>query len=167
METPRIDTYISLLKMGRKHTLTIVDGVPKTHYYKQLAEEKATPIWLLGHLAGSVDRILLQWTLQQPSIVGEEMGKRFAPAHAGGLLPTTNPDDYPPWDGLKLLYVDVMRAAIKGARELTEEDLAKPLPGDVPPDYRERFPTIDAALRLLIAHDAYHRGQIGMLAKLD
>lgn len=167
MDNPQITTFIELLKMGRNHTLAIADGVPPTHYYRQLAEGKATPVWLLGHLARTVDQILLVWTLQEKSIVGAEMGKRFAPAHVGGIDPTTNPDDYPPWDGLKQLYVQVFRAAVTGLEQLTDADLDKPLPGDLPDAYRERFPTIGAALRLIVAHDAYHRGQMGMLAKLD
>lgn len=167
MDNPRLDQIIALLRMGRKHTLTIADSVPKSHRFKQLATGKATPTWLLGHLARTVDRIVIVWTLEQESILGDKLGQSFAPAHIGGIAPSTDPADYPPWDGIKLLYVQVMRAAIAGLGELSDADLDKPLPGDVPDDYRERFPTIGAALKLIIAHDAYHRGQMGLLANLD
>lgn len=167
MQKVQITMLLELLKLGRNHTLAIADAVPNTHYFRQLAEGKATPLWLLGHLARSADRILLVWTLDQKSIVGDELGMRFAPAHIGGIAPSTVPEDYPPWDGVKALYLQVMRATTAGLAELSDADLEKPLPGDLPPDYRERFPNIGAALKMVIAHDAYHRGQISLLSKLN
>ncbi len=166
MDNTQISLFIELLKAGRTHTLQVADSVPETHRFKQLAEGKATPTWLLGHLARTIDRIVIGWTLQQDSILGEELGKRFAPAQVDGDPPTTNPDDYPPWDDVKELYIKTMRTAIEGLAALTDADLDKPLPGDLPAGYRERFSSIGVALKLLVAHDAYHRGQMGLLAKL-
>jgi hypothetical protein len=167
MDNIQITELIALLRAGRKHTLTIVDSVPETHYFKQLAPGKATPLWLLGHLARTVDRILLVWTLEQAPLMDDELGTQFAPEHVGGTPPTSNPADYPSWDAVKDFYVRAMHNAIEGLSALTDADLEKPLPGDLPPAYRDRFPSIGAALRLVINHDAYHRGQMGLLAKLD
>jgi len=167
MDKTQISMLLELLKMGRNHTLAIADAVPNTHYFRQMAEGKATPLWLLGHLARSADRILIVWTLDQKSIVGDELGKRFSPAHVGGIAPSTDPGDYPPWDGVKALYLQVMRAAAAGLAELSDDDLEKPIPGDLPPEYRDRFPNIGAALKMVIAHDAYHRGQMSLLSKLS
>ena len=166
MNNTRVSVLIELFKQAHAQTLKSAQGVPETHRLKQLQEGKATPLWLLGHLTRTVDRIVLVWTLDRPAVIGDALGQRFAPAHVGGIAPTPNPEDYPAWDDLVGVYDTVMRQAIEGVAVLNDADLDKPLPGDLPPDYRERFPTIGTALRLVINHDAYHRGQIGLLGKL-
>jgi uncharacterized damage-inducible protein DinB len=166
MDNPKLSVLIELLKQARTQTLKAVEGVPETHRFKQLQAEKATPLWLLGHLSRTVDRIIIGWTLEQPSILGDDLAHRFAPSQVNGMPPTTNPEDYPTWDELTTLYNQVMDQAISGLAKLTDTDLDKPLPGDLPPSYRERFSSIGSALQLLINHDAYHRGQMGLLGKL-
>ncbi len=167
MEQTRIRLLVALFKASRDETVKIVGSVPESHRFKQLAPGKATPTWLLGHLARTVDRLILEWTLQEPPVFQPEVGQLFAPEHAGGVAPTTNPDDYPDWDTLLANYVTCTDRAIDGLKQLSDDDLDKPLPGDMPDAYRERFPTILSILRLLGNHDAYHRGQMGLLAKLD
>jgi uncharacterized damage-inducible protein DinB len=104
--------------------------------------------------------------LQESQVLSDEDRRRFAPSMAGGTPPTTNPEDYPAWDEVVALYESATAQAIEKLTVLTDSDLDKPLPGDLPPNYRELFPTIGAALQRVINHDAYHRGQIGLLSKL-
>jgi len=166
MNNTKVTVLISLLQQAQAQTLKMAQSVPESHQFKQLQAEKATPLWLFGHLSRTVDRIIIGWILEQPSVLGEDLTHRFAPAQVNGMPPTTNPEDYPTWEELTELYNKVMAQAIKGLAALTDADLEKPLPGDLPPSYRERFSSIGSALQLLINHDAYHRGQMGLLAKL-
>ena len=167
MSNTRITELTRLFEAGRDHTLQILDTVPESHRHKQLQPGKATPTWLLGHLTRTVDRLILEWTLQLDPVLPEETGIKFAPEHAGGVAPTTDPDAYPAWEDLRAAYVEATNRALAGLGALKDSDLENPIPGDMPDNYRERFPKIETLLRLLPVHDAYHRGQMGMLAKLN
>ncbi|MCF6285236.1 MAG: DinB family protein [Candidatus Hydrogenedentes bacterium] len=167
MENTQVALLVSLIRGARDHTLDIVKSVPDTHHFKQLAPGKATPLWLLGHLTRTVDKLLLEWTLQTDPIMSEKTGIRFAPEHAGGTAPTTDPEDYPSWEALMAAYVEATESAMTGLLQLNDSDLEKPVPGDMPDAYRVRFPNIGSVCKLLIAHDGYHRGQMGMIAKMD
>jgi hypothetical protein len=156
-----------VFQAGRDHTLDIVKSVPDTHHLRQLNTGKATPIWLLGHLTRTMDKLVLEWTLEEPPVLAEATGIRFAPEHAGGVAPTTNLEAYPTWEELRVAYIESTDRAIAGLARLSDEDLEKPIPGAMPDAYRVRFPTIWSLLKLLTNHDAYHRGQMGLLAKLD
>lgn len=167
MDNTRVTVLIELIRQARAQTLKMVASVPETHRFKQLQEGKATPLWLLGHISRSMDRVLLEWMLEQPHELSEAQRQLFAPSMVGGTPPTTNPEDYPAWDEVVKLYETVTARAIEGLPVLTDADLDKPLPGDLPPNYRELFPTIGAALQRIVNHDAYHRGQMGLLARLS
>jgi hypothetical protein len=166
MNNTKVSVLIDLIKQARTQTLKTAQGVPESHRFKQLQPEKATPIWLLGHIARTMDRVILEYMLQESQVLSDEDRRRFAPSMAGGTPPTTNPEDYPAWDEVVALYESATAQAIEKLTVLTDSDLDKPLPGDLPPNYRELFPTIGAALQRVINHDAYHRGQIGLLSKL-
>ena len=167
MDNIKISLLVDLFQSGRDHTLQIVDGLPVTHRHKQLAPKKATPTWLLGHLARTLDRLVIEWILLEAPVFTEDVGIRFAPEHAGGIAPSATAGDYPGWDQLRSTYVMASDRVIAGLRALSDADLEKPIPGAMPDEYRKRFPTIGSVVRLLSLHDSYHRGQIGMLAKLD
>lgn len=166
MENPQLSVLIELLKQARTQTLKAAQGVPESHRFKQLQEGKATPLWLLGHLSRTMDRVILEYMLQESQVLSDEDRQRFAPSMAGGPPPTTNPEDYPSWDEVVTLYENATAQAIEKLSVLADTDLDKPLPGDMTPAYRELFPTIGAALQRVINHDAYHRGQMGLLGKL-
>ena len=166
MNNTNVSVLIELLKQARSQTLSMAQSVPETHRFKQLQAEKATPIWLLGHIARTMDRVILEWILEVPHVLSDDLRQRFAPSMVGGTPPTTDPEDYPSWDEVVALYDTVTTRAIEGLPVITDSDLDKALPGDLPPNYRELFPTIGAALQRVINHDAYHRGQMGLLGKL-
>ncbi|MBL7645210.1 MAG: DinB family protein [Candidatus Hydrogenedentes bacterium] len=167
MNNPKMSVLIELLKQARAQTLKAAHDVPESHRFKQLQAEKATPIWLLGHLSRTMDRVILEYMLQESQVLSDEDRQRFAPSMAGGTPPTSNPEDYPAWDAVVALYETASAQAIEKLSALADTDWDKPLPGEMTPAYRELFPTIGAALQRVINHDAYHRGQIGLLSKLN
>jgi hypothetical protein len=94
-------------------------------------------------------------------------GRMFAPDFAGGLPITPDPGNYPAWDDVLAVYEQIMTAAIEGMGKLHDTVLPDPLPGDVPEALRNFFSTNGKTLNIMVSHDSYHRGQIGMLSKLN
>jgi hypothetical protein len=167
MSNDRVRLIADMLEGARKHTLQIAESVPETHHLKQLQEGKATPLWLIGHLANTVNTLVIVYTLQQDSVLTKEQSISFAPDFVGGKTPTANPADYPSWDEVIDLYNAVFDKALAGIRELDDSVLGAPLPGKLADEMRSFFSSIGTTLGIMISHDAYHRGQIGMIAKLD
>lgn len=166
MPNTKIQLYIEMLEGARKHTLQVADSVPENKRFKQLQEGKATPAWLIGHLANTLNVFVTMFILEEESLLTKEQGHVFAPDFAGGKTPTENPDEYPAWDEIIALYNGVYDHALKGLAALDDGILPKPMASQMPERLRDYFSSVEATLRILISHDAYHRGQIGLLAKL-
>ncbi|MCF6285235.1 MAG: DinB family protein [Candidatus Hydrogenedentes bacterium] len=167
MSNVRVSLLADLLEGAQKHTLEIAASVPESHRLKQLQEGKATPLWCVGHLANTINAIVLVYTLEEASLMSKEQSVLFSPDFIGGKAPTGNADDYPGWDEVIEIYNTVFAKALAGIRNLDDDVLGNPLPGKIPEDFRAFFSSIGATLGIMINHDAYHRGQIGMIAKLD
>lgn len=165
MDNPRISVYSELLEIARRETSSAAGNVPVEKRLFQLREGKATPMWLIGHLANTVNTIILCWMLGGESQVDRSFRFAFAPDFAGGTPPSTDPALYPVWEEVLKRYEQIMQQAIDGVRLLPDSSLEEPLQGNVPDALRPFFPTVGAALARLIAHDAYHRGQMNLLAK--
>ena len=167
MSNVRITLLADLLEGARKHTLQVAESVPETHRLKQLQEGKATPMWLIGHMANTINTLVIVFILEEPSLLDREKSKLFAPDFAGGKAPTSNADEYPAWDEVIELYNAVYTKALDGIRKLDDSVLESPMSGKMPDSLRGFFSSIGTTLTIMINHDSYHRGQIGMLAKLD
>ena len=127
MSNPRLNLYIDLLEAARKHTLQIADGVPEANRLKQLQEGKATPLWLLGHLANTINTLVVVYTLQQESLLSREKSILFAPDFVGGKAPSSNADEYPAWEDVIALYNEVFDKALAGLKALDDSVLDNPL----------------------------------------
>lgn len=167
MSNTKIQLYIELLENARKHTLQVAEGVPEGKRFKQLQEGKATPAWLIGHLANTINVLVIMFILEGDSVLSRELGNTFAPDFAGGKAPTENQDEYPAWDEIIALYNQVFDTAIEGLAKLDDSALPNPLSSKMPDRLREHFSSVEVTLGFMVSHDAYHRGQIGLLSKLN
>lgn len=167
MNRARIELISQQLTMCREETLRVAGEVPEGDRFKQLKKGKAHPAWLVGHLANTVDSIVLTWSLAGEPRLSKEFKRQFAPDFVGGLPITADASDYPAWDAIIGSYQQTLDAAIAGIANLQDSDLSQPLKGQVPERLRERFTSIGRALSFMVLHDSYHRGQIGMLSKLN
>jgi len=167
MNSPKIELIAQQLTMCREETLRVAGGVPEGVRFRQLKEGKAHPAWLVGHLANTVDTIVLTWVLAKEPRLSKEFKRQFAPDFAGGLPITPDVSDYPAWDAIVGSYQQALDAAIEGIGRMQDSDLSQPLKGPVPERLREHFTTTGRALNIMVLHDSYHRGQIGMLSKLN
>jgi len=167
MSHPQIELIQQQLTMCQADTLRVAASVPESDRFRSLKDGKAHPAWLIGHLANTVDTVVNQWMLLEERRLPKGHGRMFAPDFAGGLPITPDPANYPAWDEIVALYNQVMTVAIDGIGELPELLLPEPLRGDVPDSMRNFFSSSGKTLNIMVLHDSYHRGQIGMLSKLN
>ena len=163
MAQVRVDVYVRMLECARRETLAAANRLSSDKRFRQIAPGRATPVWLLGHLATSADAIILGWMLNRNGVVDPAFGMPFAPDFAGGKAPTTNPDDYPAWEEILATYDRAMANAIDAVRALEDDALPTPLRGEFPEQFREFFSSIEATLGIIASHDSYHRGQMVLL----
>lgn len=163
----KIELLVEQLSFCREQTLKTASGVPEANRLLQLRPAKAHPLWLVGHLANTANVIMLQWVLNGDSVTPKGFGKMFAPDFGGGAPVTPNAADYPSWDEVIATYDKTFGTAIELAKKLADDDLPKPLPGRIPDPLRQHFSSIGKSLNIMVLHDSYHRGQIGLLAALD
>lgn len=162
----KIDLLREQLEFARVETLATAARVSAAAELHQLGEGRPTPLWLIGHLANTTNALIIRWTLRGENLVSKEFVKLFAPDFGGGDPPSTDASKYPSFGEVVQTYDTVMQKAIADLVALQDEDLDNALPVPLPEPIREKFPTIGKTLQRAIAHDAYHRGQIGMLAKV-
>lgn len=166
MSNTKIQLYTEMLESARKQTVQLAAGVPEGKRFKQLQEGKATPAWLVGHLANTINVLVVMFILEKESILSREEGHLFAPDFAGGKAPSENAEEYPAWDEIIAIYNRVFDAALEGLAALDDSALSNPLSSKMPDRLREWFSSVEVTLGFMISHDAYHRGQIGLLSKL-
>jgi len=166
MAEPKIEVLAEQLEKAQKETLHVAEGVPEGARLKQLQEGKATPLWLIGHLANTINSVVLRWMLDTDHVLTKEQTKLFGPDFAGGTPPATDAAIYPPWEEVVGRYDSAMRRAVQGVRDMRDDDLPRPLKGNVPDAMRQFFSSNQVTLYQMVQHDAYHRGQISLLSKL-
>ena len=164
---PTVELLAEQLAFCREQTLKTASGVPESSRLVQLRPGKGHPLWLLGHLANTANVIVIQWTLNAESITTKEFRKKFAPDFGGGDPVTPNAADYPSWNEVVAAYEKAFDAAVEGVKKLTDADLPNPLPGRIPDPLRQHFSSIGTTLNIMVLHDSYHRGQIGLISALD
>lgn len=166
MSNIKVNLLRDQLQFALDETLGTAKRVPEGARLFQPGEGRATPLWLCGHLANTINTIVIRWILDGENVLTKEQSKLFAPDFGGGEPPSTDASKYPPYDEVVALYEKAMKQAIEGLTALTDEDLDKPIPKSIPDPLRTYFPTIGASIMRMVSHDGYHRGQIGLLSKI-
>lgn len=159
--------FHGMLEMCRDWTLKTCEGVKPEDRFRQLKEGKAHPLWLLGHLANTIDVVGGLWTYNQPPVVAKKYKFKFAPDFAGGDPITTNPEDYPAWEELLVDYRTAFDSFLDKVRGTRDVELPEPPRGPVREDRKDFFNSVGKNIQVMILHDTHHRGQIAMLAKMD
>jgi hypothetical protein len=166
MASLKAEVYADFLDQIVSATITAAKNVAEGNRLRVVQEGKAHPLWSMGHLANTNDRLLNQWCCEGASMIPESYGKLFSPDFAGGAPITTNADDYPSWDEVVEVYAKVSKACVEGIRTLDDSVLAGALRGSAPDALKEKFPSVEYTIRAITAHDAYHRGQMNAIAAL-
>ena len=164
MGKDRVELIAATYEGAMKATLDAAKAVAVEKRMKQGQEGKAHPLWLMGHLAASFDVILNVMTLGSAPLLPSNYFKKFGPSQAGGDPVSSNASDYPSWDEIVASYDKAGKAAIAKIRTLDDSDLPGGPKGSPPEAFKDFFKVRGQTLGAMAQHDAYHRGQIGMLA---
>lgn len=164
MADPVAQTLSTLLTVQKEQTAKVIKGCPENRRFHQVARGKATPIWLMGHLANSANFLGRVIGLGMASDFPREWGPGFTPKAFGGKDITTDPGDYPAWEEVAEAYSRVMADYAAAVAQLKDAELPGACKGKVPPPLASMFPNLQASIFLNIVHDGHHRGQLALLA---
>lgn len=167
MSNARAEAYAVQYQRTVDATISAAGAVPDDKRFNQAAEGKAHPLWLMGHLAMSMDMLTNNWMLGLELEIPAEWGSIFGPSQFGGRAITNNPEDYPGWDEILEAYKKAGNAAVKKVRMLTDQELDGQAIGAMPDQFKETFGILDKSIPGNAAHDTYHRGQMALLAALS
>ncbi len=159
--------FHQLLEMCKKSTLRNCEGVKPEDRFRQLKEGKAHPLWLLGHLANTIDVVGNLWTYNQPPVVAKKYKFKFAPDFAGGDPITAEPDNYPPWEELLEDYSTAFDSFLEKVKQTQDQELPEDPRGPVREDKKDFFNSIGKNIQVMILHDTHHSGQVSMISKLS
>lgn len=161
------EVHKSLFEKETAATITLIDAVDPDKRMRQLKEGKSHPLWLIGHVANTNNLLVNMWCLEGDPLFPKDLIGKFSPDFSGGTPPSADPSFYPSWDEVVELYKTVATACVEGIGNLSEELILGPLRGDAPPPMKAMFGNVDDTIRATATHNAYHRGQIGIINAQD
>jgi len=167
MSCARAEAYSNQYQATVDATTKAAEAVPEDKRLNQVADGKAHPLWLMGHLAMSFDLLTNSWMMGRALEIPSDWASIFGPSQFGGRAITNNPDDYPAWDDVIAAYKKAGAAAVEGVAKLSDDQLEGWPFGDIPDQFKEAFGMMNQAIPDNAAHDSYHRGQMSLLAALD
>lgn len=148
-------------------TVAAAEKVDEGKRMKQPGEQKAHPLWLIGHLAQVNSVVVHAWCCDGEGLTPKEYRKLFSPGIMGGDPIGSDPAGYPSWDNVVANYKKVGDACVEKIRNLSDDELDGDLRGGIPDSAKESLGSVEKTLVRMIGHDAYHRGQMNMLAALN
>ncbi|HRI87623.1 MAG TPA: DinB family protein [Candidatus Hydrogenedentes bacterium] len=162
----KMEVYDALFKNAFGRTAEAAAAVAAEKRLLQPKAEKAHPLWLMGHLAFGNDNILNVILFGGPRTVPREYTKLFGPHFIGGEPVTEDAGKYPSWDEVVTVYGQVAEATLHLLKEQVDADLDGAPKGKIPQGTESFFKTYVGTLDMMLLHDSYHRGQLGLLASL-
>lgn len=167
MSQVEIEVYVAAYEYAMGETLDMAGSVPENKRFHVVQEGKAHPLWHMGHLAMCMDSFVYSMALgNTPELPGHYFQKFGATEEDGDPI-TTNADDYPSWDQLVADYEKAGKNCITALRTLDDSDLAGGPKGTPLEAFADFFAVLSVVVGGMVDHDAYHRGQMGLLAALD
>lgn len=164
MAEPVAQTLSTLLNVQLDQTSKAIKACPENRRFHQIAEGKATPLWLAGHLANTTNFLGAMIGLGQESDIPKDWGAIFSPSQFGGKPITTTPGDYPAWDEVVEAYTRVMGNYAKAVADLKDAEIPGDCKGTVPDPLKSMIPNLQSSIIVNIVHDGHHRGQLALLA---
>jgi hypothetical protein len=121
------------------------------------------PLWLLGHIAGSEDHLILDFCAAQP-----QLPAAYAKLFGIGSQPSPERSAYPPASEILERLAQVHVTALAWLRSASPEDLArKPTSCDKLPERpRSMFTSRGRCSWFHATHEATHLGQLSYLRRL-
>lgn len=166
MSASQVEVFAKIFEMEFEATRKAAESVPPKARLKQAKEGKAHPLWLIGHLAFATDNILNVITFGGKHAAPRSFNKLFAPDILGGAPIVADTGAYPSWEDTFDTYKRVCDQCVQEVSALTDDQLPGPVKGTPPDQFRDFFRSVEHALRISASHEAYHRGQMNLIANL-
>ena len=166
MSSVRAEVYATLYQNAVNATVKTAEALPEGNRFRQAAEGKAHPLWLLGHMSMSLGMLTNHWSLGRDLEIPQEWSATFGPSEFGGKAITTNPDDYPGWEEILAAYKKAGAVAVEAVGALTDEQLEGYALGPQPEQFKEAFGILNKFIPGNATHDTHHRGQMSLLSGL-
>ena len=148
-----IDLYNANLDYARR----LLEGVDDDASIVQPAPGVNHPRWIIGHLAGTADRVTGKIGLD----LVQQYDDDFYAYFGIGSEPKADGSVYPPLDDLLERLTQRHEANIDALRDAPEDLFGRTLGDDVPERFRARFPTVGhVLLYTMAAHEQMHLGQL-------
>lgn len=167
MAKTHAEVHQQMFKKEIDATYAVIKAVKPEKRMFQLKAEKSHALWLIGHMGNTNNLLINRWCLEGESQFPKELVRKFSPDFSGGIAPSADPEFYPGWDEVVNIYTAVSSACIEGIGNLPDDVLFGPLRGGAPEAMQEMFGNVDDMICAMTTHNAYHRGQIGMLNAQD
>lgn len=154
---------VDQLESARRITLeTFAEFSPQEQLF-QPKPDLNHPLWLLGHIAGSENHLVLEFCAGKP-LLPKPYGKLFG---IGSKL-LADPSGYPAAEEVLAELAKVHQAALAWARGASQAELDQPPIGFERMDDRVRqlFATRGRCVWFHAQHEAMHSGQMGYLRRL-
>ncbi len=149
-----IDYIRMSLETSKAFTFGLLDDMKDSPLTQPTATGGNHPLWILGHLtyaeANIVNHIILG--KENPLIGWKEM-------FGAGREPTTEANDYLPWDEVRPKFDEVRTQTMSLLDGLSEEDLDAPSK-NCPPERDAFFGKVGQCFLVLTLHPMMHYGQI-------
>ncbi len=167
MGNERATTIAELFQWSMAETIAAAKKIPEEQRITQAEPGKAHPTWQLGHMAVVTGNAVMGVCLGRAPTLPPNYGPLFAPAFLGGQAIESDASAYPPWDEIIETYMIVGEEVAAAIKELDDSELTGPPRGPVPPPLQDRLKILGPALAAFAMHNAYHTGQMNLLAALN
>ena len=157
------EMLVDQLESARRMTLETFNDLNTGQRLFQPAPDVNHPLWLLGHITGSEDHLILGFCKGE-SLLPEAYGKLFA---MGSTL-LEDPSGYPAGEEILEHMARVHEAALEYVRGASDDELEQPPVGFDRLDGRARdlFATRGRCVWFHAQHEAMHAGQMGYIRRL-
>lgn len=153
----QLDLILLQLEKARGFTLrTLGSDLEPRHLVYQVAPESSHLLWLAGHVAVSLDRLINLSAFDAPVLEADLTG-----LFGRGSVPMPDATVYPSLGEVRGLLDRSLVVAVERLRaaddSLLERRNTSPL--------GERYPLVGDTLRMAPVHESYHAGQMALLRR--
>jgi hypothetical protein len=159
--TATLELAISQIRFAREYTLSLLEGIEPTDWFRQPAEGVSHLAWQVGHLAMAQYGLCLFRIRGRADIDMELMSSSFRKKFSKGTTPDPDPGKNPSPEEIRAVFDRVYEQTLKELPLVGNEVLQEPV--EMP------FAVVATKLGGLLFcshHEMLHAGQIGLLRRL-
>lgn len=161
MMAASLELAISQIRFAREYTLTLLDGIEPSDWFRQPAEGVSHLAWQMGHLAMAQYGLCLFRIRGRADIDMDLMSSSFRKKFSKGTTPDPDPSKNPSPEEIRGVFDRVYEQTMLELPNVTKSVLDEPI--DMP---YAVTPTKLGGLLFCSHHEMLHAGQIGLLRRL-